>query len=125
MICLGDGVGEKTYVCSVSRDLSKMLDDPCGSRTRALEKLVEKYPDHRFPYSLGQDTLDWYFELGDLINDKIVVRYIFEVPDEVLDQANVRTVRTEIDSILHRLHTMAVAFTDFAGHFIWHCMKKW
>jgi hypothetical protein len=69
--------------------------------------------------------IGWYFELGDLINDKIVVRYIFEVPDEVLDQANVRTVRTEIDSILHRLHTMAVAFTDFAGHFIWHCMKKW
>jgi hypothetical protein len=92
---------------------------------RALEKLVEKYPDHRFPYSLGQDILDWYFELGDLINDKIVVRYIFEVPDEVPDQANVRTVQTEIDSILHRLHTMAVAFTDFAGHFIWHCMKKW
>ena len=84
---------------------------------RALEKLVEKYPDHRFPYSLGQDTLDWYFELGDLINDKIVVRNIFEVPDQA-------DVRTALDPILLRLQTMAIAFTDFAGHFIWHCMKK-
>ena len=84
---------------------------------RALEKLVEKYPDHRFPYSLGQDTLDWYFELGDLINDKIVVRDIFKVPDQA-------DVRTAIDPILLRLHMMAVAFTDFAGHFIRHHLKR-
>jgi len=84
---------------------------------RALEKLVEKYPNHISPYSLGQNTLDWYFELGDLINDKIVVRDIFKVPDQ-------DDLRTAIDPILLRLHTMAVAFTDFAGHFIWHCMKK-
>src|SRR5262249_37774491 len=37
---------------------------------RGLEKLVEKYPNHISFYSLGQNTLDWYFELGDLINDK-------------------------------------------------------
>jgi len=84
---------------------------------RALEKLIQKYPDHISPYSLGQDTLDWYFELGDLINDKIVVRDIFKVPDQA-------DIRTAIDPILVRLHTMAVAFTDFVGHFIWHCMKK-
>ena len=84
---------------------------------RALEKLVEKYPNHISPYSLGQNTLDWYFELGDLINDKIVVRDIFKVPDQ-------DDLRTAIDPILLRLHKMAVAFTDFAGHFIWHCMKK-
>jgi hypothetical protein len=84
---------------------------------RALEKLAEKYPDHRFSYSLGQDTLDWYFELGDLINDKIVVRGVFKVPDQA-------DVRTAIDPILLRLQTMAVAFTDFAGHFIRHCVKR-
>ena len=84
---------------------------------RALEKLVEKYPNHISPYSLGQNTLDWYFELGDLINDKIVVRDIFKVPDQ-------DDLRTAIDPILLRLHKMAVAFTDFAGHFIWHCMRK-
>src|SRR5262245_30091331 len=32
-------MGEETYVCSVSRDPSKMLDDHCGPRTDCLPQL--------------------------------------------------------------------------------------
>jgi hypothetical protein len=45
------------------------------------------------------------------------VRDIFKVPAQA-------DVRTAIDPILLRLNTMAVAFTDFAGHFIRHCVKR-
>jgi hypothetical protein len=107
--------GDYKLLCRI-RNNSSFHYDPTLT-VRYLEKLVEEYPDHRFPYSLGQDTLDWYFELGDLINDKIVVRDIFKVPAQA-------DVRTAIDPILLRLNTMAVAFTDFAGHFIRHCVKR-
>jgi hypothetical protein len=107
--------GDYKLLCRI-RNNSSFHYDPTLT-VRYLEKLVEEYPDHRFPYSLGQDTLDWYFELGDLINDKIVVRDIFKVPAQP-------DVRTAIDPILLRLNTMAVAFTDFAGHFIRHCVKR-
>lgn len=47
-----------------------------------LKRLVELSPDHRTTYSLGGETLDWYFELGDLIADEIVVREVFQIPED-------------------------------------------
>jgi hypothetical protein len=32
-------------------------------------------------YSLGSEMLDWYFELGDLIADEIVIREVFGIPE--------------------------------------------
>jgi hypothetical protein len=43
---------------------------------RALEQIDKKFPGHAFTYSLGHEPLDWYFELGDLMLDRIVVRDI-------------------------------------------------
>jgi hypothetical protein len=48
----------------------------------------------------SNDPLDWYFELGDLVNDRIVVRGIFKAPNDA-------DVRAAIDPILLRLHRMA------------------
>jgi hypothetical protein len=48
---------------------------------KALEQIDTKFPGHCFTYSLGQHPLDWYFELGDLLLDRIVVRDIFEAPE--------------------------------------------
>jgi hypothetical protein len=78
---------------------------------RALEQIDAKFPNHRFNYALGDDPLDWHFELGDLVNDRIVVRDIFKAPENA-------DVRAAIDPILLRLHTMGAAFSDFAGHFV-------
>ena len=47
----------------------------------------------------SNDPLDWYFELGDLVNS-IVVRGIFKAPNDA-------DVRAAIDPILLRLHRMA------------------
>jgi hypothetical protein len=78
---------------------------------KALEQIDINFPGHRFTYALGSDPLDWYFELGDLVNDRIVVRDIFKAPSDT-------DVRAAIDPILRRLHTMAAAFSDFAGNFV-------
>jgi hypothetical protein len=80
---------------------------------KALDQIDKSYPNHRFTYSLGSDPLDWYFELGDLVTDRIVVRDIFKAPNNA-------DVRAAIDPILLRLHTMAGAFSDFAGYFVRH-----
>jgi len=80
---------------------------------RALEQIDKSFANHRFTYSLGNDPLDWYFELGDLVNDRIVVRGIFKAPNDA-------DVRAAIDPILLRLHRMAAAFSDFAGYFVRH-----
>jgi hypothetical protein len=90
-------------------------------KTRArkgIEKIVAKSPDHESVYSMGVDPLDWYFEIGDVVNDRIVVREIFAVPESVKD------VRAGIDPILTRMHQMGAAFSDFAGNFIRFCLKR-
>jgi hypothetical protein len=84
---------------------------------RRLTKLVERSLDHSMLYSLGSDTLDWYFELGDLVADEIVIRGVFAIPEA----ADFRAAAIEI---LDRLHKIGTAFTDFAGYFIRACCAK-
>jgi hypothetical protein len=84
---------------------------------KALGQINQKFSDHRFTYSLGHEPLDWYFELGDLVVDRIVVRDIFAAPERA-------DVRAAIDPILMRMHTMAAAFSDFAGYFIRQKLEK-
>jgi hypothetical protein len=47
-----------------------------------------------------------------------VVRDIFKAPENV-------DVRAAIDPILMRMHMMASAFSDFAGHFIRNQLKPY
>jgi hypothetical protein len=49
---------------------------------RRLISLVEKYPTHVSGISMGSETLDWYFELGDVIIDGIVIRDVFGIGEE-------------------------------------------
>jgi hypothetical protein len=84
---------------------------------RRLKRLVDIQPDHRFAYSMGNDTLDWYFELGDLIADEIVIRDVFKI-DEKEDIAKAAI------KVLDRLHVVGDAFTRFAGYFVRECRKK-
>jgi hypothetical protein len=83
-----------------------------------IKKIVANYPTHDSVYSMGLDPLDWYFEIGDLVTDRIVVREIFAVPESVVD------VSSAIDPILERMHQMAAAFSDFAGNFIRFQLKR-
>jgi hypothetical protein len=83
----------------------------------ALEQIDEQFPGHASAYSLGHDPLDWYFELGDLASDRMVVRDIFGAPEGA-------DLRAAIDPILLRLHQMASAFSDFASNFIRSQLKR-
>lgn len=84
---------------------------------RRLKKIVDKSPRHSMTYSLGSATLDWYFELGDLIADEIVIRDVFQIPDS----ADLEQAATEV---LNRLRVIALAFMDFAGYFIRACCAR-
>lgn len=75
--------------------------------------IADQFPGHSTLYSLGTEQLDWYFNIADLIVDKIVVRDIFKI-------AATGDVRKEVDAILDRFHLMSWAFTDFAAYFIRH-----
>jgi hypothetical protein len=78
---------------------------------RYLQAVVDEAPDHTSPYTLGTEPLDWYFEVADLVVDQIVVREIFNIKGyEKFEQRR--------DEIMDRFHQLAVAFLDFAGHFI-------
>jgi hypothetical protein len=68
-------------------------------------------------YSLGGETLDWYFELGDLIADEIVVRELFQIRDSA-------DLKKAAIAVLDCLHVIETAFTDFAGYFIHACCAK-
>jgi hypothetical protein len=84
---------------------------------RRLKRTVEKYPDHRFSYSMGNDTLDWYFELGDLIADGILIRDVFEIQED-------QDIAVAALEVLKRLHVIGEAFTNFAAYFVRECCKK-
>jgi len=58
-----------TLLCRIRNNTGFHYDDKLTMRM--LEKLVRDFPRHRFPHSLGNAAIDWYFELGDLIIDNI------------------------------------------------------
>ena len=62
--------------------------------------------------TLGEDPLDWHFVLGDKVQDKIVVRYIFKVPKD-------KHIGQESDAIAGRVFNMAEKLVEFAGYFVW------
>ncbi len=79
----------------------------------ALRASAEAHPDRPLAISMGDATLDWFFEPADRIIDRIVVRDIFGVAPDA-------DVRAEVDKMVIRLQDICVMFADFAGHFIWY-----
>jgi hypothetical protein len=79
---------------------------------RAVKEIAADFPEDSSPMTLGEEPLDWHFVLGDKVQDKVVVRYIFEVPKgEDIGKAS--------DAIAGRVFDMAEKLTEFAGYFIW------
>jgi len=65
-----------------------------------------------FTTPFDHETPQEAFVLGDKVQDKIVVRYIFEVP-------RTRIWGKESDAIAGRVFDMAGKLAEFAGYFIW------
>jgi hypothetical protein len=62
--------------------------------------------------SMGHTALDWHFEPGALVNERIAVRDVFQIPDDA-------DVQVAADQILDDLHKVSDTFGRFAGNFIW------
>lgn len=83
---------------------------------RAVKEIAEKLPEDMSSMTLGQDPLDWYFQLGDKVTERIVVRHVFEVAEGA-------DIAKESDKIGGRIFDMAQLLADFAGYFIWEHTK--
>jgi hypothetical protein len=84
---------------------------------RRLRRLAEKFPGHVSSISMGSETLDWYFELGDTIIDGIVIRDVFQIGED-------EDIAAGAIKVLDRLHIIGEALTNFAGYFIRQCCVK-
>jgi hypothetical protein len=84
---------------------------------RAVKEISSDFPEDSSAMTLGEEPLDWHFVLGDKVQDKIVVRYIFEVPKD-------KDIRQESDAIAGRVFDMAEKLAEFAGYFVWERMSE-
>jgi hypothetical protein len=110
-------IGSSDYVMMAKlRNIVAFHYEPKLS-VRRLKKIADDMPGHLTTYSLGNKTLDWYFELGDLVVDEIVVREVFQISVSAnLEQAALQ--------VLNRLRVIALAFMDFSGYFVRGCFAK-
>lgn len=89
--------------------------DPVWARA-ALQRIAKAHPKRLSSITMGREALDWYFEPADMVEDSLMVRQIFKIPENA-------DLRTETDKILVELQRVAEAFGDFAGYFVKHHCK--
>jgi hypothetical protein len=78
---------------------------------KAVEEIAIENAEDLSIFSQGDTLLDWYFELGDMVAQRIVVHYIFKV-----EQAE--DIEKESDAIANRIFDTAEEIALFAGGFI-------
>ena len=78
---------------------------------KAVEDIATKNPDDLSTFSQGDTLLDWYFELGDKVAQRIVVHHVFKVPEG-------KDIGKESDAIANRIFDIAEEVALFAGGFI-------
>jgi hypothetical protein len=83
-----------------------------GLAKRTLVALANDHPDTMGSITMGSEALDWYFEPGAMVRERVGVREIFKIPHGA-------DVREETDAILTKLHDVSDIFGRFAGNFIW------
>ena len=81
--------------------------------------MAKYFHDHVWSYSMGTDSLDWYFELADAIMERMVVRKAFGLnePKSVERDEKLTDISVSIQEIGRE-------FTDFAGHFVRHSSSR-
>ena len=84
---------------------------------RAIKEIAKKVPEDMSSMTLGNDPLDWYFQLGDKATERVVVRHIFGVAEGA-------DIGKESDAIAGRMFDMSEKLAEFAGYFIWETTKR-
>lgn len=78
---------------------------------KAVEEIATKDAEDQSKFAQGDGLLDWYFELGDKVVQRIVVHHIFKVKEG-------RDIGKESDAIANRVFDAAEEIALFAGGFI-------
>jgi hypothetical protein len=78
---------------------------------RSLQRLTEEFPSDVSGFSMGETTLDWYCEVADKVLDRLLMRFVYEIPKGP-------TQVQEADAIHLQMFEMAQALGDFAAHFV-------
>jgi hypothetical protein len=84
---------------------------------KAVDEIATKDPEDQSKFSQGDGLLDWYFELGDKVVERIVVHHVFKINEE-------NDTRKESDAIANRIFDVAEDIALFAGGFIQEQTKK-
>lgn len=83
----------------------------------ALASLAKKFPNDNRPISIGEKSIQTYFEPSDRIIDNAVLREIFEVPEEA-------DLSAEIEKVIENMQLIGEKLATFAGLFIFHHVAK-
>jgi hypothetical protein len=86
-------------------ETGKLIDSIVSERSTRPEALMSLI-------TRGSSAYLWYFQVADEVVDGIIVREIYKVSRD-------KDVRTEVDAIMAEMHSIFLAFVDFAGEFIW------
>lgn len=78
---------------------------------KAVEKIALNNPEDQSKFSQGDRLLDWYFELGDKVVQRIIVHHVFKIEEG-------KDVGKESDAIANRIFDAAEEIALFAGGFI-------
>ena len=57
-------------------------------------RLAEKFPEDTSSMTLGNEPLDWYFELGDKATERVVVRHMFGVVKRAVEDGERSDIRS-------------------------------
>jgi hypothetical protein len=78
---------------------------------KAVEEIANNNAEDQSKFSQGDRLLDWYFELGDKVAQRIIVHHVFKV-----EEGN--DIGKESDAIASRIFDAAEEIALFAGGFI-------
>jgi len=78
---------------------------------KAVEEIAINNPNDESKFSQGDRLLEWYFELGDKVTQRITVHHVFQVEEG-------KDMGKESDAIANRIFDAAEEIALFAGGFI-------
>jgi hypothetical protein len=83
----------------------------------ALVEILANFPEHQFSYSMGDEPIDWQFEIADMMIDHIVIRNAFSAGPRRPER------KALVEEIAFRLQEISHQTTEFSAHFVRECIR--
>ena len=110
----------KKLVAAVGAEQAKRMGEVRNSITfhylhdkikPALALLMKTVPDNELSITIGEQTIDWYFEPSDRVIDNAVLKEIFKVPEDA-------DLAKEVEKVIEAMQSIGDDLALFAGQFI-------